>query len=118
MSGSDDDGDELVGFQEFIQDNKPAVAKKKKGKNRDQVQGPEMVTFIEDEISRLSRLSEFFDKKLQNSITFSPTEELIRKQDSFNILCRERLANNLTKLDSEFQKNLKNLFENHFKELS
>ncbi len=111
-----DDDEDLSGFEEFIEEFEPEIQeKKKKGKNKF---NSEINSYIDDEKKRLSKLSEFFHSKMKNADQYQQSSDLISKQKSFNRVCRERLNKRFQEEDSDFQKNLKQLFENHFKELN
>lgn len=115
---SKNDGDDFSGFEDFLKSQtQPTPQRRAKTIKRDNG-APELVTFIEDEINRLSKLSEFFEQKLRNSILYSQTEELIKKQKEHNRRCKSKLNEKLRSPSSEFQGNLKILFEAHFKDLS
>jgi hypothetical protein len=112
MSNRDDD---LSGFSELLDNKKQAP--KRKTSSSSKVETYELLTFIEDETNRLSKLCDFFDSKLKNSVQYSQTDEVIKRQNQHNRRLKDKLKNELEGKDSEFTKNLAHLFDSHFKEI-
>ncbi len=108
----------LVGFEDYLKSQKDIPKKATSSQSRQNASAPELLTFIEDENNRLSKLSDFFDNKLKNSVLYSQTDEIIRKQKTHNEKIKRKLRNHFTSKDSGFQNNMKSLFDNHFKDLS
>lgn len=109
--------DNITGFAEYLESKKISLDKPSKPNPRAENTGPELLTFIEDEANRLNCLTNFFDKKLRNSTLYSQTEHLIQKQKNQNEYLRKNLVKVLDHKESELIKNLKSIFEHHFKSI-
>lgn len=74
----------------------------------------ELQHFLEQENDRLSSLESFFTKKIPLKMNFSQTEKLILVQMERKNVLKEKLGDEIVKLDSHLQKNLANLMNSHF----
>ncbi|MBL7666154.1 MAG: hypothetical protein JNM93_13545 [Bacteriovoracaceae bacterium] len=106
------------GFDEFLQETKIAPpSENRKKTSRNESSGLELLTFIEDEFRRLSKLCDFFDNKLRNSNMYSQTATLIAKQKDQNERTINSIVSEVNSPDSDLQKNIARMFDNHFKQI-
>ncbi len=108
----------LKGFEDVFEDYvKSEEYKEHERKDRDTTkvgEQYELQHFLEQENSRLSALEIFLTKKIPLIMNFSQTEKLILVQMDRKRVLKEKLSNDLTKLDSPLQKNLAQLMNSHF----
>jgi hypothetical protein len=74
----------------------------------------ELQRFLEQENARLTSLEVFLSKKIPLKVNFSQSEKLLHVQIERKKILREKLFNELKKLDSPLQKNLALFFNTHF----
>lgn len=74
----------------------------------------ELQHFLEQENERLKGLEIFLSKKIPLKMNFSQTEKLILHQLNRKKEVTARLSEQLTKHDSQFQKNVSQLMNAHF----
>ena len=74
----------------------------------------ELQHFLEQENDRLSAMEIFLTKKIPLMRNFSQTAQLTLMQMERKKALKEKLTTNLTKLDSQLQKNLAQLINSHF----
>jgi hypothetical protein len=111
------DKDDLLGFEELIQDQKKNfLPKPPKGQTRENESGLEQLTFLEEESQRLEILIDFFDNKLKHS--FVQTELLIKKQRESNRQLKEAILPIITHKNSLFMQTISELWAIQFKTIS
>lgn len=110
--------DNLKGFEDVFEDYvKSEDYKDLERKEREAAkvgEQYELQHFLEQENDRLSSLESFFTKKIPLKMNFSQTEKLILMQMERKRALREKLEDEIVKLDSHLQKNLANLMNSHF----
>lgn len=107
--------EDLQGFEEFIDGIEDSFyARSSSSRSKDS--SPEMLTYLENDSKRLTKIHQFFHQKFQNSIKHPSTESLVIKQKQLNERFRESLVKRVENLNSTFQKNLERIFNAHFKE--
>ena len=74
----------------------------------------ELQHFLEQENARLSALEIFLTKKIPLKMNFSQTEKLILIQMERKKILKEKISDEIIKLDSPLQKNLAHLMNAHF----
>ncbi len=108
----------LKGFEDVFEDYvKSEDYKDHERKEREATKAGEQYElqhFLEQENDRLSSLESFFTKKIPLKMNFSQTEKLILIQMDRKKVLKEKLGDEIVKLDSHLQKNLANLMNSHF----
>ncbi len=74
----------------------------------------ELQHFLEQENDRLSALEIFLTKKIPLMMNFSQTEKLTLVQMARKRILKDKIETEITKLDSQLQKNLAQLINSHF----
>jgi hypothetical protein len=109
---------ELKGFEELLKEvrsNEEYINLNlaEKGKEKAQFQY-ELQQFLEQENARLASLEKFLTKKVPAKKNFSQTEKLIIDQMERKKIVLDKTLPILTKLTSQIQQNLAQLFNAHF----
>jgi hypothetical protein len=101
-------------FEDYVKSEDYKEHERKERENTKVGEQYELQHFLEQENSRLSALEIFMTKKIPLIVNFSQTEKLILVQMDRKLVLKEKLTNDLTKLDSPLQKNLAHLINSHF----
>lgn len=110
--------EEIKGFEEIMDlvlDEQEQVEVEKKRKELERYNDTyQLYNFLENEISRLEKLSLFFGKKLANYKKFNQTELILEKQSNKCSDAKIDLIYKLTKEDSHINQSLSSLFNTLF----
>lgn len=101
-------------FEDYVESEEYKELTRREGENFKKAEPYELQYFLEQENARLTALENFFTKKIPLKKNFSQTEKLIHQQQERKTLIKERLNQELKKLDSTIQKNLSHIFNSHF----
>jgi len=110
---------ELQGLESFIddfqreQDNIERLRnQKEREKKADQY---ELITYFEEEFSRLNKLDLFYSKKHPTQMNFSQSDKIYQLQSELQKEKENMLINLFDDEHSPFRNNLESLFNAHFK---
>lgn len=110
LMSSNKDNDDLIGFREFIeQDKRPVPAKEKRTINH------EMQTFLEREELRLRKLVNLYDEKTTLLKNFDQYHLLRQKAASHLHKSKKETVQSLISGGNHFKKNLEELLGSFFK---
>lgn len=101
-------------FEDYVKSEEYKDLERKERENSKVGEQYELQHFLEQENDRLSALEIFLTKKIPLKMNFSQTEKLILVQMERKRLLKEKLGQELTRLDSPLQKNLAQLINSHF----
>ena len=101
-------------FEDYVQSEEFKEQERKERDNSKVGEQYELQHFLEQENNRLSSLEIFLSKKISLMINFSQTEKLTTTQQERKEVLKDKLSNELIKLDSPLQKNLAQLLNSHF----
>lgn len=101
-------------FEDYVKSEDYKDSERKERENSKVGEQYELQHFLEQENARLSALEVFLTKKIPLKMNFSQTEKLILLQMERKAVLKEKLSDELIKLDSVFQKNLAQMMNSHF----
>jgi hypothetical protein len=101
-------------FEDYVKSEEYKENERKERENTKVGEQYELQHFLEQENDRLSCLEVFLTKKVPLKINFSQTEKLILQQLERKVYLREKIIDDILKLDSPLQKNLAQLLNSHF----
>ena len=101
-------------FEDYVKSEEYKDNERKERENAKVGEQYELQHFLEQENSRLSALEVFFTKKIPLKMNFSQTEKLTLHQMQRKTVLKEKLNDEIVKLDSQLQKNLAHLMNSHF----
>ena len=101
-------------FEDYVKSEDYKDMERKERENSKVGEQYELQHFLEQENDRLSALEIFLTKKIPLKRNFSQTEKLTLVQMNRKEVLKEKLGDELTKLDSHLQKNLAQLINSHF----
>ena len=101
-------------FEDYVKSEDYKEIERKERENSKVGEQYELQHFLEQENARLSALEVFLTKKIPLKMNFSQTEKLILLQMERKAVLKEKLSDELIKLDSVFQKNLAQMMNSHF----
>ena len=109
MSDKDDD---LIGFKDFLE-----VERKKnepKGTPRERPDGFELLTFLEQDSSRIQKLITLFEEKSYVLKNYPQSKIVLADITIHRDMLKEELTSLLSNPNSEFFNNLAEIFEEHY----
>lgn len=101
-------------FEDYVNSEEYKENERKERENSKVGEQYELQHFLEQENARLSALEIFLTKKIPLKMNFSQTEKLILVQMERKSVLKEKLSDEMIKLDSAFQKNMAQLVNSHF----
>ncbi len=101
-------------FEDYVKSEEYKDIERKERENTKVGEQYELQHFLEQENDRLSAMEIFLTKKIPLMMNFSQTEKLTLMQMTRKRVLREKMGPELTKLDSQLQKNLAQLMNSHF----
>lgn len=101
-------------FEDYVKSEDYKEIERKERENSKVGEQYELQHFLEQENDRLSALEIFLTKKIPLKMNFSQTEKLILIQIERKAVLKEKISDELSKLDSAFQKNLAHMMNSHF----
>jgi hypothetical protein len=110
--------DEIKGFEDIMDlvlDEQEQVQAEHKKKELEKYNDTyKLYNFLENEVRRLEKLSQFFGTKLKNYKKFNQTKYISTKQEKICDETKSDLAKRLTPSNSHFNKQLQSLFDSLF----
>ncbi len=108
---------DLKGFEELLDDivNEGDLAYTSKLKDSKQYDNYKLYNFLELERERAQKLKEMVSKKIPNVIEYNQSAEVMERLTYNNIEVREGIVKEIRNFDSIFHKNIRELFNNAFK---
>ncbi|MGZ3788752.1 MAG: hypothetical protein ACXVLQ_09530 [Bacteriovorax sp.] len=101
-------------FEDYVESEEYKDHERRERDNAKAGEQYELQHFLEQENARLTGLEIFLTKKIPLKTNFSQTDKLMEQQVQRKSLIKEKLLNELKKLDSALQKNLAQFFNSHF----
>lgn len=101
-------------FEDYVKSEDYKDHERKERENTKVGEQYELQHFLEQENARLSALEIFLTKKIPLKMNFSQTEKLILIQMERKKILKEKISDEVIKLDSPLQKNLAHLMNAHF----
>lgn len=108
---------DLEGFEELLDEiiNEGDLAYKSKLQENKQFDNYKLFNFLELEKSRALKLKEMVTKKIPNVIEYNQSAEVMERLTYHNIEVKESIVKEIRHFDSVFHKNIRELFNNAFK---
>lgn len=101
-------------FADYVKSEEYKDVERKQLENHKVGEQYELQHFLEQENDRLSAMEIFLTKKIPLMMNFSQTEKLTLVQMTRKRVLKDKMGPELTKLDSQLQKNLAQLMNSHF----
>lgn len=101
-------------FADYVKSEEYKDVERKQLENHKVGEQYELQHFLEQENDRLSAMEIFLTKKIPLMMNFSQTEKLTLVQMTRKRVLKDKMGPELTKLDSQLQKNLGQLMNSHF----
>lgn len=101
-------------FEDYVDSEEYKELERKDRENNKVGEQYELQHFLEQENARLTCLEVFLTKKISLKTNFSQTEKLLQQQADRKKIVKDKLNSEFTKLDSNLQKNLTQIFNSHF----
>lgn len=107
----DNEKDDLIGFRDFIdgEDVKPSRVIESK-----QFRGFDLITFLEQESTRLSQQIDLFEEKVFMLKKYPQDSALFAEEEERNFELQSQVIQKIKQEDSIFFKNLDHLLKEHF----
>lgn len=101
-------------FEDYVKSDEYKEIEKRERETSRAHEQFELQHFLEVENDRLSSLEIFLSKKVPLKLNFAQTDKLIDVQKERKEFLKNKLVNDVVRLDSQLQKNLASLFNAHF----
>jgi hypothetical protein len=113
MTKKDNDTDDMIGFKDFAETDSQFMKNKNQSK-RDTSNGHELLTFLERESTRLSKIINLCEEKSFNLKRFPQSDKIHElAQEELEILQND-IRQRLMAKDSVFTINLDEILQSHF----
>ena len=111
MSKKKNDPNDLIGFKDFIEQDKNNTPAKK---NKDSIKNYEVMTFLGQEVARLKNSMNLLEEKTFMLKNFPQDTKLTVQQEAENLENKLNLITDLSENGDILKKNLNELLSSHF----
>lgn len=103
--------EDMIGFKDFMDDE---PQKKTTRAKRDTSSGHELLTFLERESTRLSKVLDLCEEKTFNLKKYPQSDKIVEEIEQSLITARKDVIKRMSAITSPLTKNLNELLNSHF----